>query len=373
VFAAQQAVEPDCQQLGSIDPGCHLAAYSVGRVEAGQRCCQPLNADPLGGEIDPMQIVTHTPLVSLAGLIAVLGCSTPQTASFSPTTFTPQGDYQHVITGLKFPREVGRYERHHVSRYDQEFHNVSGHYELRAPNWGIATIYHYPASGDGSFPTYAELESKFEEAKRDIAFTRSGATLVSEAESLASVNGASLKGRKATYSVDWPDDDEGPITSSLYVYALENWYLKFRFSHAESDSQHAARLEMEFIEAIRWPIPGGGSPTSHPKGCISIADVYELIARNKDGGLTEDQQIEMLGEPGNSTEDRHAHMLMLNAVSVAAAFPDKTSLQIRNLVLDDCSTNEDGQASLNRFWPWKHKTIGNRERPPNKALNADVE
>jgi hypothetical protein len=45
--AAQQGVEPDCQQLASIDLGCRLAAYWVGRVGSGQRCCWPLNADPL--------------------------------------------------------------------------------------------------------------------------------------------------------------------------------------------------------------------------------------------------------------------------------------------------------------------------------------
>jgi len=38
----------DQQQLGSIDLGCRLAAYFERRVGSGQRCCWPLNADPLG-------------------------------------------------------------------------------------------------------------------------------------------------------------------------------------------------------------------------------------------------------------------------------------------------------------------------------------
>lgn len=45
----QQGVEPDCQQLGSIDLGCHLAAYFEGRIGSGQHCCRPLSASPLGG------------------------------------------------------------------------------------------------------------------------------------------------------------------------------------------------------------------------------------------------------------------------------------------------------------------------------------
>ncbi|MCH8218881.1 MAG: hypothetical protein IH892_19155 [Planctomycetes bacterium] len=70
--------------------------------------------------------------------------------------------------------------------------------------------------------------------------------------------------------------------------------------------------------------------------------------------MTEEEQLNLLGDPGESKEDRHGHAIMVNAISVAAAFPDKTSLQIRSLVLEDCTVNEDGQASLNKFWPWTH-------------------
>jgi RimJ/RimL family protein N-acetyltransferase len=42
-------LQTDQQQLGSVDLGCNLAAYFWGRVGSGQRCCWPLNADPLDG------------------------------------------------------------------------------------------------------------------------------------------------------------------------------------------------------------------------------------------------------------------------------------------------------------------------------------
>jgi hypothetical protein len=47
--AAQQAVAADQQQRDSIDLAYRLAAYCVGMVGSGQRCCWPLNADPLAG------------------------------------------------------------------------------------------------------------------------------------------------------------------------------------------------------------------------------------------------------------------------------------------------------------------------------------
>ena len=50
-FAAREpsnkALQTDQQQPSQIDLGCNLAAYSVLRIGSGQRCCWPLNADPL--------------------------------------------------------------------------------------------------------------------------------------------------------------------------------------------------------------------------------------------------------------------------------------------------------------------------------------
>jgi hypothetical protein len=46
--AAQQAVAADQQQLVPIGLGCRLAAYLRTRSGSSQRCCWPLNADPLG-------------------------------------------------------------------------------------------------------------------------------------------------------------------------------------------------------------------------------------------------------------------------------------------------------------------------------------
>jgi hypothetical protein len=241
-----------------------------------------------------------------------------------------------------------------VSRYDTEFNNVSGHYELEGPVWGIATVYHYPAAADGSFPTYSEISLEFETAKRDIALAHEGAILISESKNQVIVNGVSLQGHQAVYSLDRPENEDGPMLSSLHLYTLENWFLKFRFTHAEIESPRVVPHQKDFIEAIRWPMPGGKSAESDHESCISLANSYELIARNKDLGLTEEEQLNLLGDPGESKEDRHGHAIMVNAISVAAAFPDKTSLQIRSLVLEDCTVNEDGQASLNKFWPWTH-------------------
>jgi hypothetical protein len=291
---------------------------------------------------------------SLLGLLAALGCATPPAQEGLPLDFYPEGNYQHVITGLTYPTEVGWYKRIRVTSYDTGFYNVSGHYELQGPPRGIATVYHYPAAADGSFQTYSEIYSEFEAAKRDILLTHESAILNSESDTQVMVNGMSLLGHTAVYSIDKPENNDGPMVSSLYLYALENWFLKFRLTHWEIESPRVVPHEKAFIEAIEWPIPNGRKAENYNETCISLANSYELIARNKDLGLTEEEQLDLLSESGESKEDQLGHAIMVNAISVAYAFPDKTSLQIRSLVLQDCTVNEDGQVSLNEFWPWTH-------------------
>jgi hypothetical protein len=302
-----------------------------------------------------VRLINPRTRASLLGLLAALGCATPHVQENLPLDFYPEGDYQHVITGLTFPTEIGWYKRTRVSRYDTEFYNVSGHYELEGPPWGIATVYHYPAAADGSFPTYSEIYSEFEAAKRDLLLTRESATLISESDSQAMVNGMSLLGHTAAYSLDQPENIDGAMVSTLYLYTVENWFLKFRFTHWEIESPRVVPHEKDFIETIQWPISGGETTENYHENCISLANSYELIARNQDLGMTEEEQLELVGEPGESKEDRFGHAIIVNAISVAKAFPDKTSLQIRSLILDDCTVDEHGRPSLNEFWPWTYE------------------
>jgi len=69
-------------------------------------------------------------------------------------------------------------------------------------------------------------------------------------------------------------------------------------------------------------------------------------------GRSGQEKIAMPGEPGGTDEQRFAHVVLRHAISVAYAFPDATAADIRQVVLDDCTVGEDGQATLHRLWPW---------------------
>ena len=81
-------------------------------------------AEPLGGFVIFEQIALHRQKACLLGLLAVFGCATGESPSASKGTFYPDGDYEHVVTGLTFPKAIGAFKRTHVSRYDTS--SVSG-------------------------------------------------------------------------------------------------------------------------------------------------------------------------------------------------------------------------------------------------------
>jgi len=96
--AAQQGAAADQRQLRSIDLGSHLAAYCLGRVGSGQRCCWPVNADPLGGGREKTP-VAHTDLLSLiaevsaafVGFSLVVGLLQPGQANAASRLSSMQG------------------------------------------------------------------------------------------------------------------------------------------------------------------------------------------------------------------------------------------------------------------------------------------
>ena len=72
-LAAQQCIATDHQQLGSIDPGCPLAAYCVGRVGPGRRRCRSVSARSVGRR----EAVNRVKPLPMAILHARMRCTSP--------------------------------------------------------------------------------------------------------------------------------------------------------------------------------------------------------------------------------------------------------------------------------------------------------
>lgn len=187
-------------------------------------------------------------------LLAACAGSPPPGAGPAPGRVLPVGTYRHAFTELALPPQLGSFERLYVTEYDPEKANVSGHYQDDAiPS--AATVYHYPANATVTPPTNEEFVAHFAQTMQDIEGANATAERVSMASVEATINGFRLTGAHARFRLPEHPAFYGPADSHLYLFALDGWYLKFRFSHPDHTAGVAIEEERKLIQRIEWPIP----------------------------------------------------------------------------------------------------------------------
>ena len=185
-------------------------------------------------------------------LVALLvGCASSPRVNVIPSGET----FHHKYTGLEFPLAIGGYVRNSVNSYDPDSVNVSGNYNTRFPNYALATIYHYPATEDGSPPSRETITKHFEQVRDDLTQARSDSTLRAASPIEHEINGFTLSGGMAEYDVPSFKGFDGPVRSSIYLFAIGGWYLKYRFTHSPSSADFIVPLQNEFMTLTRWPAP----------------------------------------------------------------------------------------------------------------------
>jgi hypothetical protein len=172
-----------------------------------------------------------------------------------PRTITRPGPYRHAYTELLFAEHLGRFDRLYITEYTPDASNVSGHYQGPRALPSNATVYLYPATPDASRPHEKQVLAHFEQAKNDIRSVHPAATLGSEEILTTAINGFELNGLHAVYTLPKFPLYDGLSESHIYLYVLDGWYLKFRFSHPQSISTEVSAYEREFISAFTWPTP----------------------------------------------------------------------------------------------------------------------
>ena len=184
--------------------------------------------------------------------LGLWGCATPPP---QPQDIEVSGTYTHVMTELAFPQAQGAFIREFVTRYDPGAFNVSGTYRAIAPYAAIATLYHYPATSDLSPPSPEEVVQHFQQVRDNLTRGNPGAVPRSHTALQARINGFELYGLSASYSVEEFPALGGPVITWVYLFPLDGWYLKYRFTHVAEDEEFLVPLEQEFISLTRWPLP----------------------------------------------------------------------------------------------------------------------
>ena len=196
--------------------------------------------------------------VFLVGLaLGVAGCASPDGSPqpFEPKTVQPEGTYRHAYIALEIPERSGPFQRTHVTVYDPLGADVSGHY-ASGPDLPIAaTIYVYPATPDASSPSREQFVEHFEQTKSDVFRVSPGSTLVRSGGVDGTMNGLELSGAHAQYALPSYPGLSGEVDSHLYLFVLDGWYVKFRFTHPMEVAEEAIALEQEFIASTTWPLP----------------------------------------------------------------------------------------------------------------------
>ena len=287
------------------------------------------------------------------GIGAALGCASPSTKTQQPSSsraeIAVQGTYLHVVSQLEFPEAIGPFDRTVVRRWDPGAFNVSAHYRLANPHRAIATVYHYPATADGSAPTNEEVAQHFRSVQQEMMLETPSLYLLEEAPYQATINGVALRGFKAVYQAARAFRFDEPVDSTAYLFVIGPWFLKFRVTYPRRFAAEMEPLEKQFISSFRWPVSSSADSGERENLCQRLAESYELIAKVRDAGVARDD--DMLVKKGAQTE--LARRVFVNSIDFAYANPDKSPAEIRDLVLGDCELDGDGKPALRTLWPWR--------------------
>ena len=193
-------------------------------------------------------------------------------------------------------------------------------------------------------------EEHFHGLEREIALETPSLQLIDETPSQATINGFAARGLKAVYQAPAIYGFEDPVDSTLYLFSIGTWYLKFRFTYPRQFAAELGPLERQLIASVRWAVPSATESDEHL--CQELADSYELIAKSRDAGLSRARILEIAGKKEDVATQNLSDRVFINSVDVAYANPDKKPAEIRQLVLGDCELGKDGKPVLRTLWPW---------------------
>ncbi|MGI8785855.1 MAG: hypothetical protein ACR2L2_19645 [Acidobacteriota bacterium] len=180
-----------------------------------------------------------------------------------------QGTYVHPASRIRFPKNIGGFQRERVIRYDAKGLDVSAAYNcLNALHPMAATVYVYPAPSLVSIGSSPEVvasararltENEFEHRKQEILHAHPGGRLVEQRDTVRVETGQSYSGKLAIFEYEGVfAGSRVPIRSHLYLfcYVGGKWTVKYRFTHPKAVD--ASKETEEFIQSLSWD--GAGVP-----------------------------------------------------------------------------------------------------------------
>ena len=194
---------------------------------------------------------THQLVIALFLALILSGCL----SASGPRRVEPSGVYKHVITELEYPERIGVFRRQYVTEYDADGYDAAGHYGTPTTLGITATVYHYPATATAVAPTDEEFSNHFKQVHQEVLRSAEGGTMLSVEAETHEVNSFSLQGMHSVYAFDSLRGYNAEVRSHLYLFVLDGWYLKFRFTYPSEIDEGGRGHAAEMIRLMKWPIP----------------------------------------------------------------------------------------------------------------------
>ena len=187
-------------------------------------------------------------LVSILILIMAVLFIFGSCATFPPIGFTIEdGNYVHIYSGMKFPAQIGLFQREGVYHYDYTGYDVSVNYKLYEPGQVLVSVYIYPTSRSTS------LMHEFDKVKAEIIQAHSGANWLGDNEVKHIDGDETVQGKKASYTYEtdfvWRYQQ---VLSYAYLFKRGKWVILYRITYPQLQHDAVHKEVANFIQAIDW-------------------------------------------------------------------------------------------------------------------------
>jgi hypothetical protein len=141
-----------------------------------------------------------------------------------PRDITPQGEYLHVPSGMRFPESVGAFTRERVLQYDVAGNDVGIGYNREQPGRQLAaTVYVYTLPKRTFDEEVADVKGSHPDAKVGLRQE----LMLERGDQKADCSLAGLSFQQVFAH------RHGPVSSYLLVCDRKPWRIKWRFTHRD--------------------------------------------------------------------------------------------------------------------------------------------
>ena len=210
-------------------------------------------------------------------LLALFGCSPARPKPLAqPDVIVPQGDFVHAPSGMRFPQQVGEFERRAVQRKDTQGLDMSARYDLLSMSVTIAAAVDvYPLQHldtAGLPPEMAAVarenlsQQTFDARKREFMGSRPGSVLVQEGDVSLPQNDNPFPGKMAVFEyTDVFQKERQTLRAHLYLFCFAGggWAVQYQFTFpGNADALYAVEA---FLSNLAWTLKPLNAPGAAAK------------------------------------------------------------------------------------------------------------